>query len=123
MKRCYLHKKKSGMSPFMLFVVITIVCIILTNLANNGVVALLLLSIVYITLASMNIKNIGIFVSMLACASQAAFLIPGSSLYGALLHGNDWLTAKFIYKMAIIMAIATAILFIAVGWPLSLLLY
>ncbi len=112
-----------GMSPFVLFAVVAIVCIILTNLANNGVVALLLLSIVYITLANMNIPNIGYFVSTLACLSQVAFLIPGSSLYGALLHGNEWLSAGFIYKLAISVAVVALVTFIAIGWPLSLLLY
>lgn len=93
------------------------------DLANNGVVALLLLSIVYMTLANMNISNIGYFVSTLSCLSQVAFLIPGSSLYGALLHGNEWLSAKFIYKMAVTVALVALFLFIVVGWPLSMLVY
>lgn len=112
-----------GMSPFVLYIVIAAVCVFLTNLANNGVVALLLLSIVYMTLANMNISNIGYFVSTLSCLSQVAFLIPGSSLYGALLHGNEWLSAKFIYKMAVTVALVALFLFIVVGWPLSMLVY
>ncbi len=111
-----------GMSPFVLFAVLLAVCIFLTNFANNGVIALLLLSITYITTASMDIPNIGYFVTMLAFASQTAFLIPGSSIYGALLHGNEWLEAKFIYKTTICVVILTYIVFL-LGWPLSLMLY
>ena len=111
-----------GMPPFVLFAVIMAVCMILTNFANNGVIALLLLSITYITTSTMHIPNIGYFVTMLAFASQMAFLIPGSSIYGALLHGNDWLEAKFIYKMTISVVLLVYVLFI-LGWPLSLVLY
>lgn len=111
-----------GMSPFVLFAVLMAVCMILTNFANNGVIALMLLSITFITTSSMDISNIGYFVTMLAFASQVAFLIPGSSIYGALLHGNDWLEAKFVYKMTIAVVILVYILFL-LGWPLSLMIY
>jgi len=112
-----------GLSPFALFVVIMLVCVVLTNLANNGVIALLLLSIVYISTASMDISNIGIFVSMIAFMSQVAFLIPGSSLYGALLHSNEWIGAPMIYKTTVVVALMSAVIFIVVGWPLSVMLY
>lgn len=111
-----------SMSPFILFAVLLAICLILTNFANNGVIALLLLSITYITTVTMNITNIGYFVTMLAFASQTAFLIPGSSLYGALLHGNEWLEAKFIYKATLCVAILIFVIFL-VCWPLSLMLY
>ena len=111
-----------GMSPFVLFAVLLAVCMILTNFANNGVIALMLLSITYITTSTMDIPNIGYFVTMLAFASQVAFLIPGSSIYGALLHGNEWLEAKFVYKMTIAVVALVYVLFL-LGWPLSLLLY
>lgn len=113
-----------GMSPFVLYVVIMVVCVVLTNIANNGVIALLLLSITFITISGMEpIGNIGVFVTMLAFMSQVAFLIPGSSLWGALLHGNDWLEAGFIYKLAVSVAIMATIVFIIVGWSMSLLVY
>lgn len=112
----------SNMSPFVLFAVLLGICMVLTNFANNGVIALLLLSITYITTTSMAIPNMGYFVTMLAFASQVAFLIPGSSLYGALLHGNEWLEAKFIYKMTTCVVALIYIIFL-LGWPLSLMLY
>ena len=111
-----------GMSPFILFAVLLFVCLFLTNLANNGVIALLLLSIFCITTADMNLPNTGYFVTMLAYACQVAFLIPGSSIYGALLHGNENLSASFIYKMTICVFIATFLIFLAF-WPVSLLVY
>lgn len=110
------------LSPFAFFAVLTGICLILTNLANNGVIALLLLSIVFIITANMQIGNIGYFVTMLAYASQVAFLIPGSSLYGAMLHGNDWLKPTFIYKMTICISICVFLIFLAF-WPISLMLY
>ncbi len=111
-----------GMSPFILFAVMLFCCLFLTNLANNGVIALLLLSIVYITTTEMQINNIGYFVSMLAYASQVAFLIPGSSIFGAMLHGNESLNATFIYKMTVWVLIVTYLIFLAF-WPLSIILY
>lgn len=119
----FLNPVFGGMQPFLLYIVVAAVCVILTNLANNGVVALLLLSTVYITLSDTNISNIGFFVSTLACLSQVAFLIPGSSLYGALLHGNEWLSTGFVYKLAVIVAAVALLLFVVVGWPLSLVVY
>lgn len=111
-----------GLPPFILFAVLLCMCMILTNFANNGVIALLLLSITYITTTSMTISNMGYFVTMLAFASQVAFLIPGSSIYGALLHGNDWLEAKFIYQTTIVVVLLIFVIFL-LGWPLSLMLY
>ena len=52
------------MSPFVLFAVVLAICLVLTNFANNGVIALMLLSIVYITTADMHIANMGYFVSI-----------------------------------------------------------
>lgn len=113
-----------GLSPIFIFLVMMLVCLVLTNLANNGVIAFLLLSIVYITIVPMqDVTNVGFFVTMLAFISQVAFLIPGSSLYGALLHGNELLQAGLIYKVTICLCVVSAVLFLIVGWPLSLLLY
>lgn len=36
---------------------------------------------------------------------------------------NEWLSAKFIYKMAVTVALVALFLFIVVGWPLSMLVY
>ncbi len=112
----------NGMSPFVMFAVMLAVCLVLTNFANNGVIALLLLPITYITTASMNIPNIGYFVSALAFTSQTALLIPGSSIYGAMIHGNDWVSAGFVYKTTICVVIMAFLIFLAF-WPLSLIVY
>ena len=70
----------------------------------------------------MDLPNVGYVVTMLAFGSQIAYLIPGSSIYGAVAHGCDWLEPKFIYKMTVIV-VAMVYVFFMLGWPLSLLIY
>ena len=89
----------NNMSPFVMFAVMLAVCLVLTNFANNGY-----------------------FVSMLVFASQIAFLIPGSSIYGAMIHGNDWVSAGFVYKTTICVVIMAFLICLAF-WPLSLIVY
>lgn len=112
----------NGMSGIVFFAVLLAVCLVLTNFANNAVIALLLLSITSIMVASMDLPNVGYVVTMLAFGSQIAYLIPGSSIYGAVAHGCDWLEPKFIYKMTVIV-VAMVYVFFMLGWPLSLLIY
>lgn len=43
-------------------------------------------------------------------------------MFGAIAHGNDWLTAKDIYLYAVLAAVVGLVLAVFVGYPLAVFL-
>lgn len=78
----------AGKSPLVFTIILFLACIILTNLANNSVVAVLVFSIISIYAADINI-NITLACVLLTIFSQIAMFLPASSCFGAILYGEQ----------------------------------
>lgn len=92
--------------------------IILTNLTNNGVIAMLMMSVACIYAGKYQLNPATILV-LLAYGSNIAFLLPASSMFGAIVHGNDWLETKDIYQYALFVAAVGLVVTVLVGFPLA----
>ncbi len=102
---------------------ICLVTLILTNLANNAVVAFMMLTITYIFSTQFTI-NQALAVSFINLTCIIAFLIPASSMFGAMLYANTaWIATKHIWKMAVLVVIIVFAVLLTIGIPLGRLLY
>jgi len=104
----------TGQSPLIFTLLMLILPTIITNFANNTVVALIFLSVLCSLAETVGINPAPIAVALAFC-TQYAFLTPAASAPAAVLFGNtEWLRAKDIYKyMSISIVTFTVVTIIA----------
>lgn len=94
-----------GKSAFFFTVLLCTIALLLTNFANNTVVGLTLLPIMYSFSTEIGANPVMIAAIMINMMT-IAFLTPAASPAGALLHGNkEWLDTKDVLQIAIVMMI------------------
>ena len=111
---------KTGQVTFL--IVLCLVLIILTNLANNIAVVFILINIVaslYLNGLPINLLATSIVLAMGSCA--VAYLTPASSMPGAILHGGAMATTKDIYFWNCVMMVYEFVLLMIVCIPIVLL--
>jgi len=83
----------SGHGQFAFVMLVSIITLILTNIMNNTVVIMLMISVIAAYAPTMDL-NIITVAAMMIIASQLAFLTPGASFYAGLSHGQAHHTGK-----------------------------
>lgn len=108
-----------GVSGYAFVVIVIVVALVLTNLANNMAVGLLLLPVVmpFAEAFDLNITLIG---TMVVFSVQMAFLLPGASAPAAVLHGNEKLS---LYKYGIVIMILLALTISFISYPICNILF
>ncbi len=106
----------SGVSLYMMIVIVLIFAFLVTNIANNIVVTLCVLPLVFAFSQSMGfaIEPVALVIMM---ASHLALLTPAASGPAAVMFGNtEWLKKNDIYKYVPILLIAMLIVDLTVGY-------
>ncbi|TGE34967.1 citrate transporter [Desulfosporosinus fructosivorans] len=110
-------------SPIVFTTILIIFSMIITNVANNGVMGVLLMPIVY-SFSLQNGTNPMAIATAITFALHVAILTPAASPYAAILYGNkDWVEAKDIGKYGAIIVVTMLVLYVIVGFPLSNLIF
>lgn len=107
----------SGFNGYMFIVVVIVIAMILTNVANNMAVGLLLLPIVLSFTATLNL-DINLVGIVIVYTVQIAFMLPGASAPAAVLHGNEKLTPIEIYKYGGFAFVMIGIVIVFISYPL-----
>lgn len=103
----------SSQPPIVFSILIIVLATIITNFANNTIVAIIFASVVCSLASNIGINPAPLVIGLAICA-QYAFLTPAASAPSAILFGNTgWLRAKDIYKYASISILVYTILTIA----------
>lgn len=112
-----------GRSALTFTILLFVLTILLTNIANNTVIMILMMTVASLYIGQLNL-NLPLMALLMNIMSQVAFLLPASSFYGALAHSQaSFVTTKNIY-LASAMTIAAALLMMFfVGIPLGNLLF
>lgn len=105
----------AGQSALVFSVIIIAIAILATNLLNNAVVGIILLSITFSLSATIPINSIAIAALIIFCA-HIAIVTPAASIYGALLYSNsDWMKPSDGYKYGFITVLMTLVLTATIG--------
>ena len=108
-------------SAIVFILLLCLLTTVLTNVGNNGVIG-----VIMVNLSCMYIMNYSIdpavAVILIAYCSNIAFLLPASSMFGAVVHGSDWLEAKDIYVYAVFVAAVGVLVPAFIGYPLAMIL-
>ena len=106
-------------SPLVFIFLLCFLAIVLTNVGNNGVIAMLMMTVSCLYVGNYHI-NPAVVVILLGYCTNIAFLLPASSMFGALAHGNEWLEAKDIYAYAVFVALVALVVTVFIGYPLAI---
>lgn len=112
-----------GLSPFAFTAVILVFAMLITNIANNGVMGVLLMPIIY-TFSLQNGVNAMAITTATIFALHIAILTPAASPFAAMLIGNtEWVDSKDVFKYGSIIVISIFALFLLIGMPLANLIF
>lgn len=92
----------SGVGSVVFVICVCALTILLTNLLNDAIVGMILMTVLVSCSAAFSISLIPAAI-LVIFGSHIAILLPSSSPYAAMMHGNDgWLKQKDIYKYAMV---------------------
>ena len=110
-------------SPIVFAAILLIFSMLITNVANNGVMGVLLMPIIY-SFAQQNGANPMAVTTAVIFALHIAILTPAASPYAAILIGNkEWVDSQDVVKYGGIIVLTTFILYLLVGMPLANIIY
>lgn len=112
----------SNMSPLLLFVVVSFVILIFSNLMMNAAVCCTLIPIMYLLTINIDV-NMVLFVAITNYVGGMALLLPGSSCGSAMLYSQSkWVSKKNMLLFSAFAMIATYVIMMVIGYPLGSLL-
>lgn len=113
----------AGRSPFIFMLIIIVCANILTNFANNGVIALIFMSIVCSFSGTLGLDPTPICV-MIMLTVQIALLTPAASPFAAILFGNTaWLKPSDIRKYGVVSITILLLVMVTIGYGWMQLIY
>jgi sodium-dependent dicarboxylate transporter 2/3/5 len=105
-------------SPYELTLIFTLVGMLITQIANNGVMGVLFMPIMQ-AFAMENGSNPMAIATIMIFALHVAILTPAASPYAAILFANkDWVSPQEVFKYGSLYFMCMAVFYLAVGIPL-----
>lgn len=110
--------------PVIIFaVLILVLTIFMTNIANNAVTALIFMAVV-VSVAGAVGANATAMVVLLTVSVHIAILTPAASpMSGVMFANKEWLESKFIYKQAITLMLIAAVVIATYGYVTANMLF
>ena len=113
----------AGQSPLVMYALITIIGLVLTQFMNNTVL-LVAMTPILCKIAGLMGANPMIITALLVFGLSAALATPGASSRAGLVFGNvDWISVKDAYFQSIISVVCVLIALLVIGLPLGMLLF
>lgn len=106
-----------GLNQFWFVVAFAVVTLLLTNVANNWVVLMVMISTLALYAQNATV-NVSLAFMLIAFCGNIGLFLPSASMYGAMLHGDEWMKATDVYKyagVAILVTVAMVCVFTAIG--------
>lgn len=119
----YIAPLLAGKSEIIFLILLAAVCLILTNLLNNMVIMLLFMALAGQFFANGIITNAPASLMIINIATILGFYTPGSSAYGAMIHGTDVCTSAQVYKYGALAIVLIMVVLFTVVVPLSYILF
>ena len=107
----------SGISPYLIMLVIAVFLVVLTNFLNNVPIMILFLNVCIPMAPQLGISGVAVGMTVLI-AAQMAFATPAAFANVAMLFADEWAIPKHIYRLGLIVMAwaAIAVGLIAFAW-------
>ena len=112
-----------GLPPMVFIVVVMIFCLVLTNVANNMLTAVLCMPFLVNFGVMAGINPVGM-VCLMFIISEFALVTPAASpVTGIAFSYTDWVSSGKMIKYGILLVSILFVVFMLVGWPLQLIVF
>lgn len=108
----------NGLHPLVFIAVFMLIAVVLTNIGNNIVVALILAPIAA-TFSTMYPINIMGTIALLSFAVNIAFVLPSASPTSAMIFGHEWIDKKRHWLYTFTICPTLLLVLVVIGYPLS----
>ena len=115
----YLAPIFEGRSEYVFMVLLTIVCLLLTNLINNMTMMFILASVIGSMFQGGLLTDVYTAGMILTMTTILGFYTPASSGFGAMLHGSEYVTSASVYKWGALVLVYIVVAFAVIVVPLS----
>lgn len=106
----------AGQSGMMFVVLVMVLAAVLTNVANNALVALILTPIIYSFASQVGINPTSTIVLLVMCTHMAIITPAASPMAGMLFANADWIKAKDVYKYMSVMLLVFITVAVTAGY-------
>lgn len=110
-------------SEYTFILLVVVVTLVLTNIANNMVVTFTMLSVVVMLYQQGVVFNAPLTVLCIATTGLIGLVLPASSVYGALLHSNEMNTTASAVQSGILTCVAVILSMAILVIPVGLMLF
>lgn len=112
-----------GRTVLIFSIILIVFSILITNIAANAVMGIILMPIIFIFAINLGANPIAL-AAVVTLSLHVAILTPAASPVAAILHGNsDWVKAKDVYQYCGIVVGFTLLLYTIIGLPLANLIF
>lgn len=113
----------NGTGEYLFLVLLAVLTLFLTNVGNNLVVTFTMLSIVTMMMQQGIQFNSQVAVIMITVLGLMGYVLPASSIYGAMTHSNELTTSKSAMFAGLVACLVVVIVVAAIMIPLGMLLF
>ncbi|MBO5430368.1 MAG: hypothetical protein J6A10_10510, partial [Peptococcaceae bacterium] len=118
-----LIKPFMALPPMVFIVVVLVLCMILTNIANNMLTAILCMPFLVNFGSMMGMNPVGM-VCMMFILSEFALATPAASpVTGVAFSYTNWVSSGQMTKYGILLSVLLFIAFLIIGWPLQSIIF
>ena len=116
-------KPFTGLPSMVFIIVVMLICLVLTNVANNMLATILCMPFL-VNFGSMLGMNPGGMVCLLFILSEFALATPAASPVTAVAFSyTDWVSSDQMSKYGITMVVILFVVFMLIGWPLQAVIF
>ena len=112
-----------ALPPMVFIIVVLVLCMILTNIANNMLTAILCMPFLVNFGSMMGMNPVGM-VCMMFILSEFALATPAASpVTGVAFSYTNWVSSGQMTKYGILLSVLLFIAFLIIGWPLQSIIF
>jgi len=111
-----------SMSEVAILLIIALLALILTNLLNNNAVMILFATIIASLTTSGVITQPVLAVLLAIFAAELGFVTPASSMYGALIHANEYTMPASAYKYGMLLFMVCLLILVVIAIPIGMIM-
>lgn len=112
----------SGLSPFVIMLVLVLVIALLTNVANNVPVIIMFVAVCVPLAEALGVDN-RLVGTLVILAAQMGFALPSSLASVALIFGDPWVKPAAIVRYGGYATLVSALSIVLIGYPLASLVF
>ena len=108
-----------ALPPMVFIIVVLVLCMILTNIANNMLTAILCMPFLVNFGSMMGMNPVGMVCLMFIITEFALATPAASPVTGVAFSYTNWVSSNQMMKYGVLLSVILFVVFLIVGWPIA----